>query len=249
VPPERRLRRGIYLLPTLFTVGNLFCGFASQIQTSHGRWAEAALLIMVAGLLDGLDGRIARLTGSTSEFGVEFDSLADLVSFGMAPAFLAYHWALVPLERRGWVVAFLFVACAATRLARFNIQKGSVDRRFFVGLASPAAAGVIATTAFAFPDRAEDPLVAVPAAAVVVALALLMVSTIRYRSFKEIDLARRRPYRAVLVFAAVLVGLFQEPGYTLLAMAGVYAASGPAAYALGVLRRGRERVAAGEGLR
>ena len=134
---RRKLRRGIYLLPTSLTTGNLCCGFFSLIESSRGQYELAALLIIAAGVLDGLDGRIARLTGTTSEFGVEFDSMADISSFGIAPAFLAYEWALQPFHRIGWLIAFLFVACAATRLARFNIQHSTSDKRFFAGLPSP----------------------------------------------------------------------------------------------------------------
>jgi len=131
--PSRELRRGIYLLPTTFTVANLFCGYASIVLASRGDIAQAAVLIVIAGVLDGLDGRIARVTGTTSEFGLQFDSLADIVSFGVAPAILAYHWALQPFGRLGWLVAFIFVVCAAMRLARFNIQTSRGDKRFFAG--------------------------------------------------------------------------------------------------------------------
>ena len=120
--PNRRFRRGVYLLPTLFTVGNLFCGFSSVLYASLGKLETAAILIVIAGVLDALDGRIARLTGTTSDFGLEFDSLADLVSFGVAPSYLAFHWALLPLGRLGWLAALIFVVCAAMRLARFNLR-------------------------------------------------------------------------------------------------------------------------------
>ena len=138
MPRSRHLRRGIYLLPTLFTVGNLFFGYSSVVQSSAGRLELAALSIVLAAVLDGLDGRIARLTGTTSAFGIEFDSLADIVSFGIAPALLAYHWALGP-GRVGWALTFLYVVSAATRLARYNIQPPSMDKRYFVGLPSPMA--------------------------------------------------------------------------------------------------------------
>jgi CDP-diacylglycerol--serine O-phosphatidyltransferase len=234
---NRRLRRGIYLLPTCFTVGNLFCGFFSLVESSRGGFELAALLIIVAGILDGLDGRIARLTGTSSEFGLEFDSLADVVSFGVAPAFLAYRWALSPLDRIGWLIAFLFVICAATRLARFNIQHAASDKRHFVGLPSPPAAAVLASVAFAFP--APPPIRAVTAAlaVLVTAVALLMVSRLRYRSFKDFDLRNRRSYIAVLPIAVALVAVLTHPKGAILTLAVAYLLSGPGAYLWGLVQR------------
>src|SRR5687768_11698728 len=138
--PGRRLRRGVYLLPSMFTLGNLFCGYACIVYAMRGEFAYAAPFIGFAMVLDMLDGRIARMTGTASDFGIELDSLADVVSFGMAPAILSFSWGLQPLGRLGWAVGFLFVAAAALRLARFNIQAGSQDKRYFVGMPSPAAA-------------------------------------------------------------------------------------------------------------
>jgi CDP-diacylglycerol--serine O-phosphatidyltransferase len=240
VKERRHLRRGIYLLPTLFTTGNLFCGFTSVVHSSQQAFYTASILIIVAGILDGLDGRIARMTGATSEFGKQFDSLADIVSFGIAPAFLIHQWGLTPLSRRGWLIAFLFVACAAMRLARFNIQRQAVDKRYFVGLSSPAAAAVLTCTAFAFPEKPGELWVSVVVAGMVIAAALLMVSRIRYRSFKDIDLKRPRSYLSVLLLAAagVVIGL-ADPQYALLSLALAYALSGPLAYAWGLLHRGR----------
>lgn len=235
----RHLRRGIYLLPTLFTVGNLFCGFFSVVQAAHGHLAKAALLIIVAGVLDGLDGRIARLTGTTSDFGVEFDSLADMVSFGMAPALLAYHWALNPLGRVGWLIAFLFVVCAAMRLARFNIRADWGDKRHFAGLPSPAAAGTLACVVFAFPVVPESGWVSVLLAVLVAAVGLLMVSRFRYRSFKEFDLRNRRSYLYVLPLAAILVGVAIHPPAALLTTAAAYLISAPAIHGWGLIRKGR----------
>ena len=237
---RRHVRRGIYLLPTLFTTGNLFCGFTSLVQSSQHAFYAAAVLVILAGILDGLDGRIARMTGASSEFGVQFDSLADIVSFGIAPAFLVHQWGLTPLGRRGWLIAFLFVACAAMRLARFNIQRQVVDKRYFVGLSSPAAAAVLTCTAFAFPEGPGPLWVSVVVAGMVTACALLMVSRIRYRSFKDIDLKRPRSYLSVLILAAagVVIGL-ADPPYALLALALAYALSGPLAYLWGLLQRGK----------
>jgi CDP-diacylglycerol--serine O-phosphatidyltransferase len=196
--------------------------------------------VIAAGILDGLDGRIARMTGASSEFGVQFDSLADIVSFGIAPAFLVHQWGLTPLGRRGWLIAFLFVACAAMRLARFNIQRQVVDKRYFVGLSSPAGAAVLTCTAFAFPEGPGALWVSVAVAALVTATALLMVSRIRYRSFKDIDLKRPRSYLFVLLLAAagVVIGL-ADPPYALLVLSLAYALSGPLAYVWTLVQRGR----------
>ncbi len=233
----RKLRRGIYLLPTAFTTGSLCCGFFSLIESSRGDYKSAALLIIVAGVLDGLDGRIARLTGTTSEFGVEFDSLADISSFGIAPAFLAYQWALQPFHRVGWLIAFLFVACAATRLARFNIQHGSMDKRFFAGLPSPAAAGVIASVAFAFPNPPAQLGLSVLIGVLVATAALLMVSHVRYRSFKTLDLRSPRSYLSVVAIVLVFVAIFVHRR-SMMVIAGLYLLSGPAAMFLGWAMRG-----------
>ena len=235
---RKKLRRGIYLLPTLFTTGNLCCGFFSLIQSARGHYETAALLIILAGVLDGLDGRIARLTGTTSEFGVEFDSLADIASFGIAPAFLAYEWALVPFHRVGWLVAFLFVACAATRLARFNLQHGTADKRFFAGLPSPAAAGTVASAAFAFPEPPTHLGASVLIGLLVAAAALLMVSHVRYRSFKNIDLRSPRSYLTVLLIVAAIVVVLVHPR-SLLIIAGIYLVWGPAIWLSGWLNRTR----------
>ena len=151
----RGIRRGVSLLPSLFTLANLFCGWSCIVYAMRGDLATAAPFIGVAMVLDMLDGRIARMTGTASEFGVQLDSLADVISFGMAPAVLAYAWGLAPLGRLGWAAGFLFVTGAALRLARFNIQKNT-DKRYFVGLASPAAAAIVASTVFYYPDGLRD---------------------------------------------------------------------------------------------
>jgi CDP-diacylglycerol--serine O-phosphatidyltransferase len=204
--PRRRFRRGVYLLPSLFTMGNMFCGYACIVYAMRNELETAAPFIGFAYVLDVLDGRIARLTGGESEFGLQFDSLADLVSFGVAPAVLSFQWGLQPLGRLGWAAGFMFVACAAMRLARFNIQSGG-DKRYFVGMPSPAAAAIPASTVFLFPDGLYDYRAALPALAMVLVPAVLMVSTIRFRSFKTIDSQTRRPY-TVLIFVAGGIMLF-----------------------------------------
>ncbi|MCC7417243.1 MAG: CDP-diacylglycerol--serine O-phosphatidyltransferase [Acidobacteria bacterium] len=224
--PSARFRRGVYLLPSLFTLGNMFCGYACVVFAMRGEFETAAPFIGVAVVLDMLDGRIARLTGSASAFGVEFDSLADVISFGMAPAILAFSWGLQPLGRLGWAAGFLFVSAAAMRLARFNIQTSQGgDRRYFVGMPSPAAAGVPAATVFAFPPGLHDYRAALPALAMVLVPALLMVSTIRFRSFKTFDLRARRPYTILFLFAVGVALIATHPRIVLAVVAYAYLAS------------------------
>ena len=221
----RRVRRGAYLLPSMFTIGNMFCGYACIVYAMRGEFATAAPFIGFAMVLDMLDGRIARMTGSSSAFGVELDSLADVISFGMAPTILAFTWGLQPFGRWGWAIAFLFVAAAALRLARFNIQSGSQDKRYFVGMPSPAAAAVPAATVFAYPYALQTVPEAIPAIAMVVVPALLMVSTIRFRSFKNFDLQTRRSYPALLLVAVGLALLAAQPEVLLAVMAYTYLGS------------------------
>jgi CDP-diacylglycerol--serine O-phosphatidyltransferase len=222
----RRKRRGIYILPSAFTVANVFCGFYSIICAIRGELAQGGVLIGLAILLDTLDGRIARFAGASSDFGKEFDSLADQVSFGVAPMVLAYTWGLNLWPRLGWLVAFLFVICGAMRLARFNIQQSSTDKRFFVGLPIPAAAGVVAALIFRFPEPLEGRAEAIPLLALVMILAFLMVSKLRYYSFKDFDLRRRLPYLAILFLALLIVAVSTHPQVMLLSMASAYLLSG-----------------------
>jgi len=222
---SKRVRRGAYLLPSLFTMGNMFCGYCCIVYAIRGEFATAAPFIGFAMVLDMLDGRVARMTGATSDFGIEFDSLADVVSFGMAPALLSFMWGLQPLGRIGWAASFLFVAAAAVRLARFNIQSGSQDKRYFVGLPSPAAAAVPAATVFAYPVGFQYPVHAVAVLAMVVVPAMLMVSTIRFHSFKTFDLQSRRSYPVLILFALGLALLAAQPEILLVALAYGYLAS------------------------
>src|SRR3990172_1019962 len=189
--PPRRLHRGTYLLPSLFTLVNMFCGYACVVYAMRGEYETAAPFIGFAIVLDMLDGRIARLTGTTSDFGVQFDSLADVISFGMAPALLAYLWALDTLPKPWSLAPFLYLAAGAARLARFNIQVAVQDRRYFVGLPIPAAACAIVATVFYSPVPVTDPVAGGLVAVFVTVLAILMVGKGRYRSFKDIDLRSR----------------------------------------------------------
>ena len=219
----RRFKRGVFLLPSLFTVANLFCGYASVIHATRGDFDTAALLIGFAMVLDTLDGFFARLTHSSTDFGVQLDSLADVVSFGMAPAVLAFTWGLWPLRRLGWAVGFIYVAAAAMRLARFNIQTTAVsDKRYFVGMPSPPAAAVIAATVYLYPVRLEDYRAALAALAMVLVPALLMVSTIRFRSIKAIDMGWRRSYIGLFLAAVGIALIATQPRIALVIMAYTY---------------------------
>ncbi|MDQ3287757.1 MAG: CDP-diacylglycerol--serine O-phosphatidyltransferase [Pseudomonadota bacterium] len=250
---SRPRRRGIYLLPNLFTTGGLFAGFYAIIAATQGHFDVACIAIFVAGILDGLDGRVARLTNTQSEFGVQYDSLADLISFGLAPALVMYHWALIWMKvdgvtagKIGWIAAFLYAACAALRLARFNSQVGQVDKRWFIGLASPAAAGLVASfvwTCFKLGYTNGSEL-RVAALVVTVAAALLMVSSVRYFSFKGFGPKHDRvPFVTIVIVLAVVIAIAIEPPAVLLAITAVYAFSGPVQWAYRRLRRRRTREA------
>jgi len=241
-------RRGVYLLPNLFTTGNLLSGFYAVIAVFNADYVFAAVAILVATVFDSLDGRVARLTKTTSKFGVEYDSLADLVSFGVAPGLLIYSWALTNYGRIGWVAAFLFVACGALRLARFNVQVGTVEGRYFVGLPIPAAAGLIAATVLLDAHilrlgAAMKPLLIVVMTYV---LAFLMVSNIRYWSFKGVEMHARRPFQVLVAAVLVVMVITAAPQVMLFALFAAYAASG---VVLGPLRAARRKLvpAAGGG--
>jgi CDP-diacylglycerol--serine O-phosphatidyltransferase len=206
------MRRGVYLLPSLLTMAHMFCGYACVVYAMRRDFETAAPFIGIAVVLDMLDGRIARMTGTDSAFGAEFDSLADIISFGMAPAILSFQWGLQALGRLGWAAGFFFVAAAAMRLARFNIQSASGgDKRYFVGMPSPAAAAIPAATVFAYPWGFDDYRAALPALAMVLVPAVLMISTIRFRSFKNIDSKSRRPYTVLIFVAAAIMALATHP--------------------------------------
>jgi len=238
-PPPRS--RGIYLLPNLFTTAGLFAGFYAIIAAANGQFVTAAVAVFIAGLMDGIDGRVARLTGTSSDFGVQYDSLADLVSFGLAPALVMYHWSLSALKfdgsvmgRVGWVVAFLYAACAALRLARFNTQVGTVDKRWFVGLASPAAAGLMMSFVWAFADGAlgwSGEELRYVALTVTLVAALLMVSRIRFWSFKGTGeggaKADKVPFVVLILAAVGIAVLFIDLPRVLFAVGVLYALSGP----------------------
>jgi CDP-diacylglycerol--serine O-phosphatidyltransferase len=235
--PSRRFRRGASILPSLFTTGNLFLGFWVIVKAQNGQFAEAAPLLFWAGVLDALDGRIARMTGTASEFGAQLDSLADVISFGVAPALLVYSWGLSTVPRSGWLTAFLFVMCGSLRLARFNVQHHVVDARSFVGMPIPAAAGQLAAVVFFFPDPVAWRYQAVLLMALVVSLAFLMVSTLRYPSFKGVDLKSRRSYINVLGIALLFLLVAIQPEWVLLCVTSLYTLSAPTLYVVSLLRR------------
>jgi CDP-diacylglycerol--serine O-phosphatidyltransferase len=218
----RHYRRGIFLLPSIITVGNMFCGYACVVFAMRNELATAAPFIGIAVILDMLDGRIARLTNTTSAFGLEFDSLADVISFGLAPAILAFAWGLSELGRVGWAAGFVFVTAAAMRLARFNIQSHVLtDKRYFIGMPSPAAAGITAATLYAWPYPLVGPQ-AVAAVAVVIVPAILMVSTIRFRSFKTINFGWTPSYINIILVAGLIALIATAPQVTLLVISYGY---------------------------
>jgi CDP-diacylglycerol--serine O-phosphatidyltransferase len=238
---HRHFRRGIYLLPSIFTVANMFCGYACIMFAMRDDLVSAAPFIGFAVVLDMLDGRIARMTKTTSAFGLEFDSLADVISFGVAPAVLAFAWGLSELGRLGWAAGFLYVTAAAVRLARFNIQSPvQLDKRYFVGMPSPPAAGVVAATVFAWPYAIVDKSLAIAAMFVVLVPAVLMVSTIKFRSFKTINFGWSLSYINVFVIAGLIALIATEPRVTLIILAYTYLLSAFVEMGLTKLRSHRE---------
>ena len=234
--PPRPRGRGIYLLPNLFTTGGLFGGFFAIIAASQGRFEAACVAIFIAAILDGIDGRVARMTNTQSDFGMQYDSLADLVSFGMAPALVMYHWALSTLRadgviagKIGWAAAFLYVACAALRLARFNTQVGVVDKRWFIGLNSPSSAGLMMAFVWTMTDfGVPGEKMRFFALALTAFCALMMVSRVRYTSFKGEKGTEKVPFWVMLLIVGFLVALMVDPPRVLLTVAVFYALSGPA---------------------
>lgn len=222
-------RRGVYLLPNLFTLAALFAGFYGVIAGMSGNFDEAGWAILIAGVCDGLDGRIARLTGTQSAFGAEFDSLADVISFGMAPSLLMFTWAFQPLGQLGWAASFMFVSCAALRLARYNVQLGTVNKRFFLGLQSPVAAGIVTGIPWVgFHYGLEITLfVSYFCAFVTIFTGLLMISNYQYFSFKELNFKGTVPYMVFVFTIVLLVVIAQNPHEMLFSMCVIYALSGP----------------------
>jgi CDP-diacylglycerol--serine O-phosphatidyltransferase len=215
------------LLPSLFTIGNILLGFLAVVRGYGGDFQLAAILVLIAAVVDSLDGRVARLMGTESEFGREYDSLADVLTFGLAPALLSFFWGLEDLRRASWLVPLFFLVCCATRLARFNVQSKSADTRYFVGLPAPAAAAGVVSILFFAPEPLWKPWTVPFLSAALIGLGTLMVSTFRYPSFKKVDLRARRSYRALLLVAAALLVVAFHPPAFLLGAALLYALAGP----------------------
>ena len=224
---QEKRNHTIYLLPSLLTTGNLFCGFLALLLTAQGRYTEAAISVFVAAVMDLLDGRVARLMKATSQFGVEYDSLADVVSFGVAPAFLMYSFALAKLGRPAWFAAFLFVICGALRLARFNVFTGVSDKRFFTGLSIPMAAAVICSSVVLANTLEASRAIYVAMAIGTYLVSLLMVSTFKYWSFKEVGWAKRHPAQTLLVVVLGVMIVATHPELFVFILFTGYALSGP----------------------
>jgi len=222
------LRRGVYLLPNLLTTGGLFAGFYSIVATMNGNYLVAGWFVLVAAVFDGLDGKVARITNTTSKFGVEYDSLADLVAFGVAPALMMYAWALKPFGKLGWLAAFLYVVCGALRLARFNVQITTVESKRFVGLPIPAAAGMSASLVIFFHHLGGTGTIKkVSVLLLIYVLAALMVSNIRYYAFKDPELIRRQPFGFLVLAIIFIIVIVAQPEIMLFSLACLYVASGP----------------------
>lgn len=236
------VRKGVYIIPSLFTSGNIFCGFYALVSAHQGAYTYAALAILIAGVLDSLDGKIARLTNASSDFGLEYDSLADAISFGVAPAFLVYSWILKDLERFGLLAAFLFAICGVLRLARFNIQTIDTPKSDFVGLPIPAAAGMMVSSvilAMHWPSL-EQELRQLLFLVESYLLAFLMVSTIRYRSFKHLKLRKKKPFQFLVALVLGILVIASIPQTMIFLLFSAYVLSGPAEKILLSARKGSD---------
>jgi len=225
---KKDFRRGIYILPNLFTTCSLFCGFYAVIASFNGDFVRAAWAIMFSAAFDWLDGKIARLSNSISRFGMEYDSLSDLIAFGIAPAITVYIWALIPFGRIGWLASFLYVACAALRLARFNIQSNIITSRYFEGMPTPAAGGLIATTIIITDYLGwNEPSKHFPVLLMTFFISFMMVSKIRYQSLKQLELTGKISFQLLVISLCIIILIAAEPQITLFALFSLYAFSGP----------------------
>ncbi len=240
---RQRMGMHIYVLPNLITTLNMFFGFFALIYAIRGEYVWSAYAIVGAAVFDLLDGRVARMTHSTSKFGAEYDSLCDLVSFGVAPGVLLYLWALQPFGRLGWLVSFLFTACGALRLARFNVQANIVEKAYFQGLPIPMAAGIVASSVLAWNDLGWDPQQSVLLLAMAILLAFVMVSTFRYRSFKDLDLRERLPFWYLVLGVGAFIVIAIRPEVMLFVLFMTYALLGAIFGILGWGRKPRRRAA------
>jgi len=220
-------RKGVYLLPNALTTASLFSGFYAIVAAANGIYDNAAIAIFVSMVLDGLDGRVARMTNTQSKFGEEYDSLADMVAFGVAPGLVAFFWSLNSFDKIGWAITFIYLAGAALRLARFNTQIGSVDKKYFVGLPSPAAAACVAGLVWCFHSFESSIWLTLLTMLVVGGAGVLMVSNIFYPSFKDLDMRGRVPFAAILLVVLALVVVALDPASVLFTAFLVFAFSGP----------------------
>ena len=228
-PKKRGMKKGVYLLPNLLTSASLFGGFYAIVASFDGEFWKAAIAIIVSAVLDGLDGKVARLTGTSSKFGVEYDSLADVVAFGLAPGILIFTWALRPFGRYGWLAAFLYVVCGALRLARYNIQVTTIESKRFNGLPIPAAALLVASTVLIFFSfgKGQEMAKHITVLVFVYLLAFLMISNVKYYSFKELNLSQRMPFRLLVGMIFLLIAIAAEPPLMLFILSFGYVLSGP----------------------
>ncbi len=230
---RENLRKGVYILPNLITAAGIFAGFYCIIATTDGNYERAAWFILLAAIFDGLDGKVARLTGTSSKFGVELDSLADVISFGVAPGVLLYDWALRPFGKLGWLAAFLYVICGALRLARFNVQVSTVESKRFVGMPIPAAACIVATCVLLFYELGGTGTIKmISMVALVFLLAFLLVSNIKYHSFKDPEMFKRQPFTMLVVAIMLLVVIVAKPQIMLFLIGMAYMLSGPVIFFL-----------------
>ncbi len=232
-------KRGIYLLPNLLTTGALFAGFYAVIAAMNGQFEGASLAIFIAMILDGLDGRVARMTNTQSDFGAEYDSLSDMISFGIAPALIMYTWSLSTLDKIGWIASFIYVVGAALRLARFNTQIGHADKRYFQGLASPASAGfLVGFVWLCTENNISGPDLSYLMLFFTVGAGLLMVSNVKYRSFKDMDLKNKVPFVTILIMVLIFVSIVYQPPFILFTVFALYTFSGLFGY---VIRKFKKR--------
>lgn len=237
---QKETHSGIYLLPNLFTTASLFAAFYSIVASFKAQYEVAVIAIFIGMIADGLDGRIARLTNTQTEFGAQYDSLSDMVTFGVAPALLLYSWNLNQLGKIGWLIAFIYTAAVALRLARFNIQVETADKRYFQGLACPPAAAIVSSFVwFCHQNHFEHLLVSVLTGIVTVLAAILMVSNVRYYSFKEIDFKGKVPFLYLLLMVILFVAIAANPSVVLFTGFVIYALSGPLQY-IRLLKRQRK---------
>jgi CDP-diacylglycerol--serine O-phosphatidyltransferase len=235
---HENLRKGVYILPNLFTTGSLFAGYYSIVSSMNSNFETAAWFILVAAIFDGLDGKVARLTGTTSRFGVEYDSLADLVAFGVAPGLLMYAWALSDFGKLGWLAAFLYVVCGALRLARFNVQVNTVESKRFVGLPIPAAAWMVASCVLLFFYLGGTGTIKqVSIVVLIYVLAFLMVSNVSYNSFKDPELVKRQPFGFLVLAIFLVIVIVARPEIMLFILALSYMISGPLGFLFKPFRR------------